>query len=406
MKTKQQIEDYYDCFITDWQNNSTFMNNSDPYLRQCSPGSGLLTQKWFDTMPEPFYGDADDNLVVTINLNPGYSDNNHVVLGRSKMSSFLSNGYSYYAKPFPYIIGKSPNPSGNIWWQSRHKSLLIFVEQINPDIKNGKSLPLPFDIELCPWHSPRWNVANVTIDDNVINSHIKPYVLDYAFYALQNSRVPYIIAVGKGIYDVLVKSKSLGFNIVKQWDQNSGITGWPQNKANKNIERSFSLLHKDGICVLCTWARPKNNLPSKAFYPIIQQFLQITITIGVVINNNYVQVVAQMDAADALRLLELIKQAEDTVLKSIPDDDRHLTFDPWLKVQDPKLYERTLAAFHKAFSIRLGESYAADKELYDQTMNVHVPCAVDDGYYLEDSNDVKFDSFEQVVIGSDLNCHR
>lgn len=120
-----------------------------------------------------------------------------------------------------------------------------------------------------------------------------------------------------------------------------------------------------------------------------------TIKVGVTINNNDEQIRIELEEPEALRLIELFNQAETTVLKSVPDEDRHLAFDPWLKAQDPMLYKKALEAFHMAFSIVLGESYVEKKELYDQTMDIHVPCAFDDSYYLEDSNDVRFDYFEK-----------
>lgn len=394
MATIQQIENYYNTLVYNWLTNNKTIVGNDPYLSQCASGSGLLTSNWFSTMPEPYYGDADNNLVVSINLNPGYSPNNLRDLGKRKMSKYLGGGYSAYAKPFPYINGTSPNDSGNKWWQSRHKSLLNLVKQINPVSAREEVLPMPFDVELCPWHSKKWVDAKIELNQKVINNHIEPYVLDFASYALRHSKFPYIIAVGKNIHDVLVNN--LGFKKTKEWDQNSYIPTWPQKKKNNNpIIRSLCLLYKDGICVFCTWAPGRNNLPGEVFYKIIKQFLQMTITFGVIINNNDEQIKVEMDAADALRLIELFNQAETTVLKSVPDEDRHLAFDPWLKAQDPMLYKKALEAFHIAFSIRLGESYVEKKELYDQTMDIHVPCAFDDSYYLEDSNDVRFNYFEK-----------
>lgn len=117
------------------------------------------------------------------------------------------------------------------------------------------------------------------------------------------------------------------------------------------------------------------------------------IKIGVIINENDYQVQAELPTEEADKLLVLYKEACDTVLKGIEDEDQYLTFDPWLKAKDAELYEHALSAFHEAFSLQLGESYAEERENIDKYLDVHAPQSVDDGYYLEDSNDIKFEYF-------------
>lgn len=118
------------------------------------------------------------------------------------------------------------------------------------------------------------------------------------------------------------------------------------------------------------------------------------IKIGVIINENDYQVQAELPVEEADKLLALYKEACDTVLQGIEDEDQYLTFDPWLKAKDADLYEHALRAFHEKFSIQLGESYVDDKEHIDNCLDVHTPQSLDDCYYLEDSNDIKFDYFE------------
>ena len=60
-----------------------------------------------------------------------------------------------------------------------------------------------------------------------------------------------------------------------------------------------------------------------------------------------------------------------------------------------ELCDHALRAFHEAFSLQLGESYAEERENIDKYLDVHAPQSVDDSYYLEDSNDIKFDCFEE-----------
>lgn len=118
------------------------------------------------------------------------------------------------------------------------------------------------------------------------------------------------------------------------------------------------------------------------------------ITAGHMVNENEVQVRIALEATEAERLVELFKQAEETVLSEISVDERPIVFNAWLKAQDSALYDKALAAFHKAFSITLGETYADDPAYYDSLYKVHVPSSIDDNYCLEEGNDIKFDYFE------------
>lgn len=117
------------------------------------------------------------------------------------------------------------------------------------------------------------------------------------------------------------------------------------------------------------------------------------IKIGVIINENDYHVSAELPAEEADKLLALYKEACETVLQGIEDEDQYLTFDPWMKAKDAALYEHALRAFHEEFSIQLGESYIDDKEHIDNCLDVHTPESFDDCYYLEVTNDIKFDYF-------------
>lgn len=117
------------------------------------------------------------------------------------------------------------------------------------------------------------------------------------------------------------------------------------------------------------------------------------IKIGVIINENDYHVSAELPAEKADKLLAFYKEACETVLQGIEDEDQYLTFDPWLKVKDADLYDLALRAFNEEFSFQLGESYIDDKEHIDNCLDVHTPESFDDCYYLEVTNDIKFDYF-------------
>lgn len=102
MNIQTDLIDFYDNLVDDWFNYKTNIVK-DPFLSQSKKGKNLLTPKYFNCMPEPYYGNPDNNLIVTINLNPGFSDGDPVNLSRDNMKTIISGEYSVYAKSFPYI---------------------------------------------------------------------------------------------------------------------------------------------------------------------------------------------------------------------------------------------------------------------------------------------------------------
>ena len=116
------------------------------------------------------------------------------------------------------------------------------------------------------------------------------------------------------------------------------------------------------------------------------------IGIGVMINDNDDGAAAMMPAAEVDELVALYNKALETILVGIEEEDHHLTFDPWLKEQNPSLYDKAMKAFMEEYSTRMSSEPMDDDEC--EMTNKYVSHYRDiDGVYLDDSNDVKFYRF-------------
>lgn len=116
------------------------------------------------------------------------------------------------------------------------------------------------------------------------------------------------------------------------------------------------------------------------------------IGIGVMVNDNDEGEVAMMPAAEVDELVALYNKALQTILVGIEEEDHHLTFDPWLKEQNPSLYDKAMNAFMEEYNTRM-----SCEPMYDdkwEMANKYASHYRDiDGVYLDDSNDVKFYRF-------------
>ena len=116
------------------------------------------------------------------------------------------------------------------------------------------------------------------------------------------------------------------------------------------------------------------------------------IGIGVMINDNDGGEVGMMRAAGVDELVAWYNKALQTILVGIEEEDHHLTFDPWLKEQNPALYDKAMKAFMEEYSTRMSSEPMDDDEW--EMENKYASHYRDiDGVYLDDSNDVKFYRF-------------
>lgn len=270
MSNKTIVDNLYkrsDKLIDDWLSNNfanTGTYKTDLFLSvQKKPNGGLLKPEYIDLMPEPFFGNPDDNLAVILNLNPGYGEKDKFYISKDKVKNVLSNGYSVFAKNNPYLTDCKFHPDAFKWWKLRLK-WLCNLELCCMGNNSGK---LPFVMEFCPWHSHNWGEANLDLSSPEIKDYIEKNVLLPAVYAVKQSVLGFVISIGK-IYSDLYSC--LGFIKEKEWSANSGITDWPISpRSGKPTDMHFEyykkIIENQNIKVLSIWHSGSNYPPSNNF---------------------------------------------------------------------------------------------------------------------------------------------
>ena len=85
---------------------------------------------------------------------------------------------------------------------------------------------------------------------------------------------------------------------------------------------------------------------------------------------------------EAEKLLALWREAQDTILKDMEEEDYWEKFDPWLKEKSPNLHEKILDAYYQEFSERINIGGWVESDDY---MSIEHDI---DGAYLDKSNKV------------------
>lgn len=92
-------------------------------------------------------------------------------------------------------------------------------------------------------------------------------------------------------------------------------------------------------------------------------------------------VTVKLSDEEAEKLLALWKEAQDTILHDVEEEDYWEKFDPWLQKKVPDLYEKIMKAFYEDLAERLccdtcdGDGFVS----FSRDM---------DGIYFDDSNEV------------------
>ena len=89
---------------------------------------------------------------------------------------------------------------------------------------------------------------------------------------------------------------------------------------------------------------------------------EINVEIYINWDNNGATVKFSDEEAD--KLLALWKEAQDTILHDVEEEDYWEKFDPWLQEKAPDLYEKIMKAFHEEFWERMG-CYSSNRDDYD-----------------------------------------
>ena len=233
---------------------------------------------WFDEqnhlglhrllMPEPYWGNIDNNSVVFINFNPAGAetatpdDDSHISQKENpeKVCGWLSPEYSKVAVSFP-LLANDPEDykhyKGAEWWQKRVKWMNQFGIEDN-DVK-------PFAIELCAWHSKKWTGGKYQSklnSDPEIKTYIKEQFGPWLERALKGSEYHLALCVGKEFAD----------NVIPLiWPESRDITKEITGKIDHTIvngnARKFWVFAIDGLGhIICTSAQGSNNIPSSAIF--------------------------------------------------------------------------------------------------------------------------------------------
>lgn len=256
MFTPKNFYEEWDRFISAWYQD---IHALDPLMDKNNSLS-------IDHLPEPFYGDMEDNCsIVIINLNPGTGLCDQCWLRKNVLGLFVndvlkSGTYSAYAKAFPLIPGpgtikaRGPEPSIN-WWKSRN----AWMERILSHTKSDSSKK-PFAIELVPLHSKSFKVANTV--EYVKSMPAALNIFDAIGYAIEHSDAKMGLAIGRPIYDVLTNES------FKDWAYHD-VPMTDKEKTPLDVKRHYQVIENSTKThrILCTWSEGSNKAPSKDFEP-------------------------------------------------------------------------------------------------------------------------------------------
>ena len=275
----QSFFDHCDKLMIKWINKDDSLKSEDAFLAIQTGGKGLLNEKYFGTMPEPFWGNPDCCSVVMINLNPAYKEGHEDLFSREKAKELLTDGYSAFAKSFSILNDDSYNPEGKVWWEGRKRYLDRLVNAY-PGKTNPEDSRLPFAIELCPWQTASWGETKIDIGGKHkerLKNHIHKYVLAPALYAISKSQVNFAVGIGLPIIKALL---DYGFNIEKSWGpdtedprymyDNSLPKNFPTTLKKGRTEETpaevfYKLLAKEDLRVLCIRMSGNNKTPREDF---------------------------------------------------------------------------------------------------------------------------------------------
>ena len=216
-------------------------------------------------MPEPYWGDIDNNSVVFVNLNPAgaevekTNDTCHINLkdDPSTVCGYVSGNYSGVAKSFYPLEKDSIYTDAAKWWKSREK----WIDQFELDTYGLK----PFAIEVCPWHSNKWTGGKYQSTRNKypkIKTYMKEMFGPWLERALKGSKYHLALCVGKEFAESIIPLI---------WPNAQDITKKVTGKTDHTIvngnARKFWVFAIDGLGhIICTSAQGSNKIPSSEIF--------------------------------------------------------------------------------------------------------------------------------------------
>ena len=246
MDISKEFIDYWDDVINLWLGKKDKIQNKDytvkpvnaqrlnkdgeSYYKDKDESDKLFVEieeeqdKWFNAtgellcpihMPEPYWGDPCNCSIVIVNYNPagGTGMNQHTYRGigdsypANTMIQYVNeNKYSQLAKDCPILKDDADlnerwwlcSYEGLTWWRKkmewiRHLEESILQERYGSQDANCQSMP--FCIELCAWHSPKWPNNMKDIYDKLKDPITKKFV-DPLLYAIEKSVCHLAVCIG------------------------------------------------------------------------------------------------------------------------------------------------------------------------------------------------------------------
>lgn len=260
-KVADYIE-YWDLKVNDWFQNT---DKTDIYLMN-------LSGFQMDGMPEPYLGNPLKCSIAILNFNPGQinKDPEQSRMYELYMNLVKENRYSSIATFFPYLqtrdflnengLSGFEKYDGSKWWQNRNS----WVEHlITTTGKDNKEKLTPFALELCPWHSLKWDSKRFisSLADYQFKNYINKYVIGIYEKAISNSLCGFGVCVGKSFGRIL---EQFGYSdeTCKYYfcSSDDGIQLYPEK------ERYYKVYRKGETTVLNTWHQGGNRTPSMDFW--------------------------------------------------------------------------------------------------------------------------------------------
>ena len=260
-KVADYIE-YWDLKVNDWFQNT---DKTDIYLMN-------LSGFQMDGMPEPYLGNPKECSIAIFNFNPGRvsKDSEQTRMYKTYMNLVKDNGYSSIATYFPYLqtsdflneIGLSgfEKYDGSKWWQNRNSWIEHLICTTGKDNEKGLK---PFALELCPWHSLKWDSKRFI--SSLANPQFKDYIKKYVFSiyenAISNSLCGFGVCIGKSFSQILEPFDYL--NETCKYDPRSSDDGI---QLHPTKERYYRVYRKGETIILNTWHQGGNRVPSEDFW--------------------------------------------------------------------------------------------------------------------------------------------
>ncbi len=274
-----EFVDYWDRVIEDWFYD--VIDADQEHVFDLSYEGKYKFQK--DYMPEPYWGNPQKCSIVIIDYNPAGGDDQNSFTWRefansnkTRMVSYVKqHKYSKLALAFP-ILEKDDKKcpdflrkyGGRKWWLSKKEwldRLVSFGTSQKTDCNDNNKKP--FAIELCGWHSAKWNsdFSQKILDNKHLHLTItvaQHFILPM-LAAIKKSDSHFGVCVGKkfgNIFSCFGKDVTCDISLMIKckYDNNNGLK--PNNK-----ERFYRVYKICDEYIINTWSIGSNRHPSEDF---------------------------------------------------------------------------------------------------------------------------------------------